>query len=233
MALTHEMSNRYGIPENKITIIRHPFDTSIFDAIAKTRSGDHVDVLFVGRLERRKGAEVLLKNIQRILSLDKRLRFTFAGEFAIGDMDMYRSAIERSLSEIDRKRVWFLGPTKREKLPVLYCRSHMICIPSLFENAPYTVLEAMAAKLPIIGSNSGGIPELIRHQETGLLFNPDNSDELVANIQTYLDNPAQAESFAQNAYSTIVNEYNPDKITRRVIEFFNSAKSSSGKNQPK
>ncbi len=228
-ALAEEISKRYGIPENKIRIIRHPFDTSLFDAIAKTRSSDHIDVLFIGRLERRKGAEILLKNIQRILSLDKRLRFTFAGEFAIGDMDLYRSAIERSLSEIDRKRVWFLGPTKRERLPVLYCRSHMICIPSLFENAPYTILESMAAKLPIVGANTGGIPELIRHEESGLLFNPDNSDELVACIRTFIDNPAQAESFAQNAYTRVIQDYNSGKIAGMVFDFFNSVISLSGK----
>jgi glycogen synthase len=226
MALAKEINKRYGIAENRITLIRHPFDTALFDTIVKSRSSDHVDMLFVGRLERRKGAEILLKNIQRILSLDNRLRLTFAGEFAIGNTDMYRSAIERSLSESDRKRVWFLGPTKREKLPVLYCRSNMICIPSLFENAPYTLLEAVAAKLPVIGANTGGIPELIRHGESGMLFDPDSSDDLVACIQFYLDKPALAETFAQNAYTTMVKEFHPDKIARKVIEFYNSVISS-------
>jgi glycogen synthase len=226
LALTKEICIQYAIAEKSIAIIRHPFDTTVFDAIQKSRSGNQIDILFVGRLERRKGAEIIQKNIQRILSLDPRLRFTFVGEYAIGDIDLYRCAIERSLSEIDRKRVWFLGPTKREILPVLYCRSNLIFFPSLFENAPYTLLEAMAAKLPIVAANTGGITELLQHGENGLLFDPDASDDLVECIQTIIQHPRQAESLANNAYTKLVNDYKPEKVAHVVEAFYNSVISS-------
>ena len=191
-ALAKEMGNRYGIAERRITVIRHPFDTTVFDAIEKTRKNTSIDFLFVGRLERRKGAEILLNSLRRILSLDRRIGFTFAGEYAIGEVDRYRGAIERSLPDDDRKRVWFLGPANHDWLPILYCRSDALIFPSLFENAPYTLIEAMASKLPIIAANTGGIPELIRHGENGLLFNPEKPDELLACIQALIDHPHQA-----------------------------------------
>jgi glycosyltransferase involved in cell wall biosynthesis len=228
-ALAMEITKRYGIAQSRIAIIQHPFDTALFDAIEKKRKEDHFDILFVGRLERRKGAEFLLMNLQRILSLDPRLRFTFAGEYSVGDMDQYRCAIERSLSENDRKRVWFLGPIKREKLPVLYCRSDLLCFPSLFENAPYTILEAMAAKLPVIGANTGGIPELIHHEENGLLFNPESPEELLDSIRTVIAHPDKAKAFANSAYATMKKDFKPDVIARLVIEFYSSVMASFNK----
>jgi glycosyltransferase involved in cell wall biosynthesis len=220
-ALKMEICKRYAIPENRITLIRHPFDTTPFDSIKKHAcTQDVIDVLFVGRLERRKGAEILRREILPILSLDPRMRITIAGESTIGDMGIYRNAIERSLSEHDRKRIFFLGPTKREELPALYCRSDIFCIPSLFENAPYSLLEAMAAKLPIIGSRCGGIPELISHGENGLLFNPENPDEIVNCIKQLVVNRGKAAEFARNSYATLKNLCSPDTIARTVIDYY-------------
>ena len=87
----------------------------------------------------------------------------------------------------------------------------------------------MAAKLPIIGANTGGIPEIIHHGENGLLFNPDNSDELVECIQTMIKHAEQAESFANNGYAKLVNDFNPEKIARFAVEFYGSVISSFGK----
>jgi Glycosyltransferase len=220
-ALKTEMCRRNSIAEDRVTLIRHPFDTKPFDAIKKRGyCQDVIDVLFVGRLERRKGAEILRRQLHSILSLDPRIRFTLAGESTIGDMGIYRNAIERSLAEQDRKRVFFLGPTNRERLTALYCLSDIFCIPSLFENAPYSLLEAMAARLPIVGSRSGGIPELIHHGENGLLFDPENAGELVNCIRQLIVNKEQAIEFSQKAYATVKNYCNPDTIAQTVVDYY-------------
>ncbi len=221
-ALKNEILQRYCIAEQKISIIRHPFHTVYFDTINKRQKNETINILFVGRLERRKGAEIILRNIRRILSLDHRLCFSFAGEHAIDNSHQYRSAIERSLSEQEGKRIFFLGPVKREKLPVLYCRSNMLLFPSLFENAPFTLLEAMAARLPIVAANTGGIPELIRHGKTGLLFNPQQPEELLSQIRLIIENPETAALYARNAYQELINEFNPVKIATRVNDFYAS-----------
>jgi glycogen synthase len=220
-ALKIEMRRRYAIPEDRITLIRHPFDTAPFDFIKKGDSGqDVIDLLFVGRLERRKGAEILRREIRPILSLDPKIRITIAGESTIGDMGIYRNAIERTLSEQERKRIFFLGPTNREELTALYCRSDIFCIPSLFENAPYSLLEAMAAKLPIVGARCGGIPELISHGENGLLFDPENADDLVNCINQLVINRDKAAQFAQKAYITVKKMCSPDMIAKTVLDYY-------------
>jgi len=222
-ALAREISARYGIPDGRITLIRHPFDTAPFDSIDKSRSTNRIDILFVGRLERRKGVDIVRDNIQKILSLDPRIRFTFAGEHSTGEMGTNRGAVERALSENERKRVYFLGPVKREELPVLYCRSNLLCFPSLFENAPYTVLEAMAGRLPIVGARCGGTAELIRHGESGLLFNPDSHTDLLQCIKRIIEDSAYGDTLARQAYDDLKNGFQPEKIAAETMAFFSQA----------
>jgi glycosyltransferase involved in cell wall biosynthesis len=220
IALATEMSARYGIAADRITFIPHPFDTAPFDAVGKKRTPTVIDILFVGRLERRKGAEILRAAIQPILALDKRIRFTLAGEHSNGDIGLYRNAIERGLSEAERKQVYFIGPVKREDLPVLYCRSSVLCFPSIFENSPYTVLEAMAARLPVVGARCGGIPELIHDNETGLLFNPDNPAELIECIRRLLNDAELLDRFARRAYDVVSTTFKPQTIARQSVDFY-------------
>ena len=78
----------------------------------------------------------------------------------------------------------------------------------------------MAAKLPIVGSRSGGIPELINHGENGLLFDPENADELVDCIQQLIVNKEQATKFARNAYATVKNICNPEIVAQMVINYY-------------
>jgi len=223
IALKTELCDRYGLKNDAIALLRHPFDTSFFDCIKKNPSGrEYIDILFVGRLERRKGAEILRDTLGRILSLDQRVRFTFAGESTIGDMGNYRNSIERSLNGNDRERVFFLGPTKRDKLSALYCSSDIFCIPSLFENAPFSLLEAMAAKIPVVGSIAGGIPELIRHEENGLLFDPNNPEELIECIRLLIADKTRGAEFALSAYALIKSVCDPLVVARAVIDFFES-----------
>jgi glycogen synthase len=222
-ALADEVSKLYHIKRENISVIRYPFDTADIDKINKEHSYSKIDILFAGRLERRKGAELLVSSIKKIVNLDNRIRFTLAGEQSSGDMGNYRDAIERNLDRNERMRVFFLGPVKREDLEVLYCRSDILCFPSIFENMPYTVIEAMAAGLPVIASNRGGLTEIIKNNQNGLLFNPDNIDEFVACVKNIVDNHSLIESISKNAYDTIKQEFDSEKISDSTIDFFQSA----------
>jgi len=227
-ALRTEMSRKYEIDENRITVIPHPVDTSAYDAIRHSDTGsDTIDILFSGRLERRKGGDILLRDVHRLLELDPRVRITFAGELDMGDAGNYRNAIERSLSETQRHRIWLLGPTKRQDLAVLYRRSTMLLLPSLFENAPYALLEAMAAKLPVVAARTSGIAELIRHDETGLLFDIDTPDSLLGCVKAFIESPQHAAECAQKAYNFVVDNFAPTEVARRSKEYYASVADSS------
>mgnify|MGYP006294597079 CR=1 FL=1 len=222
-ALGKEARGRYGIPESSMAVIRTPMDTEPFDRIRRLPdTRERIDLLFVGRLERRKGAELMLNAVEKILAVDPRINVTFAGETGLPHGPNYRDAIERTLSRSHRKRVWLLGSVKRDGLPLLYVRSSIFLIPSLFDNAPNTLLEAMAARLPVVASDVGGINEIVRHGENGLLFAPDSADRLVDCIRTYVEDPQCARKHADCAYTEIKERFAPETIARQTVEYYES-----------
>ncbi|MDD5674735.1 MAG: glycosyltransferase family 4 protein [Chitinivibrionales bacterium] len=220
-ALSREVCAQYNLPEERVTIIRHSIDTTPFDRIAPYKAGERFDILFVGRFECRKGAEVILAAIKQILQLDECIHFSIAGETILGLSSNYRDAMERSLTPELRKRVWFLGPVNRRELPALYRRSSLFVMPSLFENAPYSLFEAMAARLPIVSSDAGGLSEIIRHNENGLLFSPERPQTLVDAIADLLHNPQKAQRLADAAYHDVKTRHAPAFIAQETAKFYN------------
>jgi glycosyltransferase involved in cell wall biosynthesis len=219
--MKNEACAAYGIPGEKVAVIPHPLDTEPFDAIEKTdKKKDVIDILFSGRLERRKGGDILLTRVGRILALDPRINLTLAGELEMGESGNYRSAIERSLDEQQRHRLWLLGPANHSDLPVLYRRSNIFLMPSLFENAPYALLEAMAARLPVVASNTSGIAELIKHEESGMLFDLDKPDTLLERIKHLIDSPDHARTYSQKAYETVKTLCAVKTIALKSIDFY-------------
>ena len=221
-SLTHRLKAIFSLSPEKIPVIRYPMYTNSFDTIKeKNKSLDtRCEILFSGRLERRKGAEIILHAINEVLDIAKHIHITFVGETEMGESASYRQAIERAVSKEKRDRIWFLGPMDREKLALLYRRSDIFLMPSLFDNSPYSLLEAMAAKLPIVCANTGGINEMIHHRKNGLLFSLDNIDEFCSCIKELITKPRLREELAQNAYEYIKKHYCPETVAQQTIEFY-------------
>ncbi len=222
-ALRKDASKRFNIDMQRITIIPNPVSTQPFDSVGKLHSGDiRFHVLFIGRLERRKGAELLCAGIKGILDIDDHIHVTIAGETEMNDADGYRNVIERVLDSQQRQRVWFLGSIDRSNLLVLYCRSSILLAPSLFENGPYSILEAMSAMLPVVASSSGGIPEIITHEQNGLLFKSGDTASMVKCIRTLYEQRELGIRLAENGYKTIKTAFSPDSIAKKTIAFYDS-----------
>jgi glycosyltransferase involved in cell wall biosynthesis len=158
--------------------------------------------------------------MNRILTADPRINITFAGELDMGEAGSFRNPIERTLTEEQRHRVWLLGPVKRCDLPVLYCNSDILLIPSLFENAPYALIEAMAARLPVIGADTSGIAELICGNENGLLFNLGDPDGLVSSIKSIITAPQPAAEFTRRAYDFVKRVCDPATVAHAAALFY-------------
>lgn len=221
--LAERVNKLYAIPLKDISVIHNPISPKIFDKIKKmpvAKDETVCEILFSGRLERRKGAEIILNAIKDILKIDEKIRVTFAGETEIGGSVDYRQIIERSLEPDERDRVWFLGSISREKLLLLYRRSDIFIIPSLFENAPYTLLEAMSARLPVVGADTCGINEMIQHEKTGLLFPLNNLEQLCTCVKNLFSNPELREQLVDNAYQHVNTYYNPEKIAEQAVDFY-------------
>ena len=94
-------------------------------------------------------------------------------------------------------------------------------LPSLKEGLPYTILEAGLAKLPVIATNVGGIPEIIKDGEAGLLVPPANSEELANAIKKLTNNPNLREKLADNLHQKITQEFTLSKMLTATITAYN------------
>ena len=128
--------------------------------------------IMIGSLEERKGHRTAF---EALAGLPAHVKLIIAGK---GEREMeYRAAAaELGLGN----RIRFLG--YREDIDALLIASDALLLPSTLESTPYVVIEAMAARLPVIASRVYGIPELVHDGTTGVLIEPGNSDELARAI---------------------------------------------------
>ena len=98
--------------------------------------------------------------------------------------------------------------------------SEVVVVPSRIESLPTTVKEAFFLNVPVIGTNVGGIPELITNDETGILIPPENSDELAQAVNELLSNKEKAEKIAANGNNFVKNNMTWDVILPKYIQFY-------------
>jgi glycosyltransferase involved in cell wall biosynthesis len=126
----------------------------------------------------------------------------------------------RFLDEVS-SRSWceHAGRLDIRELQVLVCQCSGVIHPTLEDSFGLAVAEAQAAGVPVAASAIGGLPDLIRHGETGLLFNPTDSEDIRQKVAALLD-PSVATDLAHNARKFADAEYRPEVIACKHIEFY-------------
>ena len=98
--------------------------------------------------------------------------------------------------------------------------SSMVVVPSRMESLPTTVKEAFFLNIPVIGTNVGGIPELIKNNETGIIIPPENPSKLAQAVNELLSDKVKAEKLAINGNTFVTNNLTWDVILPKYIEFY-------------
>ncbi len=168
--------NSLGIPRERVHLIYNGIDTAAFGSGRENglrlRLGIGEDELVIGtvaNIRPEKNLKLLVSSFSDLLKTGRKAKLIVAGEdFMEGELQSF--ADRSGVSE----RVLFLG--MRDDVSDLLKLFGVFCLPSIHEGLPLTVLEAMAAGVPVVGADVLGINEVIRHGETGLLF-PSNDRE--------------------------------------------------------
>ena len=111
--------------------------------------------------------------------------------------------------------VRFENGVDREMMTDYYCISDVLVLPTLADNCPLTILEAMACKLPVISTYTGGVTEIIQN-DTGLLCHPRDSIDLSKKIQYLIQNPDKADQMAERAFQKFNKQFT---LSRMIDEF--------------
>jgi glycosyltransferase involved in cell wall biosynthesis len=184
---------RNGIDPDRVRVVYNGIDVEYYAAVGRTGAGRArigvpvaaPMVLMPGRVSRYKGQLELVEAIPDVLRDVPDAQFVIAGgdSSELGDLvatgpSSMRAVLERRLAQLDvSDHVKFVKPTDPE-MAELYADADVVVVPSWAEPFGLVVVEAMAAGTPVIGSDSGGIPESIVHGQTGLLVPPRDSHRL-------------------------------------------------------
>jgi len=168
---------------------------------------------FFGRLEVRKGLLTLVKSLPAIARAFPKTKLLFVGqstplEGIHADAKEYVENICRSLG-LDAE---FPGRQPSDQLHTWYGRCQIVMLPSVWENFPYVCLEAMAAARVVIGSNAGGMADMITHGETGLLADPARPESFAAAAIELLGAPERCRQMGLAARASVVARYAPEVL---------------------
>lgn len=180
-------------------------------------------ILYVGRLERVKGAAVLAEAIPSVVRRFPETRFTFAG----GDRPTARGTSQRAELESYlqktgvRSNVEFLGSVDNSTLETAYRDSDICVVPSLlYESFSYTSAQGMAAGKPVVASRIGGIPETVEDGITGILVTPGSGQELAEAIIHLACESGQRKQMGRAGREKVAREFDPIKIAHRNIHTY-------------
>jgi len=154
------------------------------------------------------------KDIQNVPKKEKQIAYIGRDSYEKG-IDVLRK-IE---NEIDADVVYCTDIEWKEAMVKLK-ESNILIIPSRMESIPQVIKEAFYLKVPIIATNVGGIPELITHEETGILVPPDDPKKLKEAIIKLLSNKELAEKIANNGFDFVMNNFTWEVLLPKYIKFY-------------
>ena len=124
-------------------------------------------------------------------------------------------------SKINGKVVYCTNLDWKEAMVKLK-ESSLLVVPSRMESIPQVIKEAFYLKVPVIATNVGGNPELVTHQETGILIPPEDPEKLTIAINNLLDNEETRRNFANNAFEFINNNFSWDVLLEKYTSLYES-----------
>lgn len=141
------------------------------------------------------------------------------GKVATGVKNDYLQKLKDTAKQLGiEDNIKFIGWQKN--IPALIKMSDIVILPTHTEGFPRVILEAMLLKKPVCSTAAGGIPEAIKHKETGMICEIDDETGLAQNIITVLENTKLRNMIVENAYKLVKEEYCPRKNTISVGEAF-------------
>jgi glycosyltransferase involved in cell wall biosynthesis len=206
-----------GVPVERCILIENAIDrqqysrSSTWDE-AKRALGipPHRSVIgAVGRLSAEKGFDLLIRAADCLLKKGHDLHLIIVGE---GDQ---RCRLETLISEVGRNdRIRLLG--YRPDTVGCYQAMDVYVLSSLSEGLPNVVLEAMALEVPVVAARVGAVPQIIDHEESGLIVEPGSSDGLVAALSRLLTDATLRARLAQAGCTSVTTRYSFEARMRRV-----------------
>ena len=187
---------KMGMPGEKILHSNYGFDITVFEGLRKKPS-NNIRFGFLGRIIPVKGIDLLIDAFNDINTEDAELNI-------YGELLPSTKYLKR---RIKNSHVNFRGSYNNWDIADVLSDIDVLFVPSIwYENSPLVIQEAFLAKIPVIASDLGGIPELVHHGNNGLLFRPRDVDDLRSKMETFINDP------------DLIKRLSPDPTQVRTIQ---------------
>ena len=218
LSITRQMKNELimiGVPKNKIIHFPNSVDAKIFKPGEK-KTDDMI--LYVGRILPAKGLHILLtslKYVERSIHL-----------VVIGPRDWsyeYHHDILRRIEEENQKgkhRITFLGRVNQAKLIEYYQKASVFVLPSLFEPFGIVILESLSCETPVVSTYAGGIPEIVKNGENGILIPANNPQRLAEAINALLENNGLREKYGKAGREMVVKNFSLESSANKLQKIY-------------
>jgi glycosyltransferase involved in cell wall biosynthesis len=205
----------YGIPSHTCTTVPIGVDTTRFYPLDKDRIPN--SLFFIGRLEKRKGIDFLIKALERV-----RRTIPDVKVYLVGGGNLDRSTIQYIKRHNLMSHLSFEGTIPDKMVNAWYNRVTAVVIPSVFEGFGLTAIESMASGTPVIATRVDGLKDIVIHGKNGLLAAYNDDRALSAHIINVLTNEGMRQKLVQHGFHTVNRSYNWGKIGDNVLNTYRS-----------
>jgi glycosyltransferase involved in cell wall biosynthesis len=228
-----EAKTAFGVPDDKLDVVPNGVNYTKFDRTmskaerAEFRRRYAADgqklVFFVGRMTPEKGAQVLLEAMPKVLAEYHDARFVVVGKGGFLP-DLKRRAHELGVAPY----VYFTGFVSDEDLLKLYQVIDVAVFPSLYEPFGIVALEGMAAEVPVVVADTGGLGSIVEHAKSGITTFTGDANSLAWGILEVLKNGDYAQWLATNGRKRVVEVFNWEKIATQTAAIYERIQKESG-----
>ncbi len=205
---------RVTVIHNGIDILK--FAPHQFNGQFRQRLGiasENIVVSIVGRLSKEKGHTIFLLAAENLVKKYPQVKFLVVGDGPLKET-LTAEISQRHLNQ----RVILAGI--QNNMAEVYAASDVLVNASFIEGLPMTILEAMASRLPIIATRVGATPQVLRHEVSGLLFNPGDEQALAQFISYLIDHPEKRRYLGQQAFEEVCRNFSMETMAKNYKEAY-------------
>jgi glycosyltransferase involved in cell wall biosynthesis len=209
-----DIINKYAIPEDRVALIFNGIDLNKFSCnLKKNNKKDKIIIGSIGRLSEQKNFSLLFRALASFPDIN--FECLIVGEGRL------RLRLEKEIRELSlENKVYLLG--RRKEVQKFLLGLDFFVLPSKWEGLGLVVLEAGLAKLAVLASNTGGIKDIIKDRETGILFENNNLDDLKEKLSYFFDasKKENLDLLGENLHEFVEEEFDIKKITRKYESLY-------------
>lgn len=231
-SMRHEVCGHFHVPWEKVWIIPNAVDAGKFQVnvdrnSVRARYGVAAHeklILYVGRLVPQKGVEFLIQAVPKIAA-----KYAGAKCVIVGD-GWFRGHLEYLAGMTGQRwRFNFTGFVPDSELVALMRSADVLVVPSIYEPFGIVALEGMAAEVPVVASQVGGLAEVVQHDRTGEYVYMRSPDSIAWGVDRVLSNPGHVAWLVKNGLEAVRKVYSWEAVAKKTSELYESVIPEGGK----